>query len=98
MTYLLFDATGTQVEAGEATAVDDGLWEVVLSADTTGALEEGSNRLEIVVVSNLVALPSLGEYQFVHQTPQCRIRESRHHRRTWLRCVLRLDSLAPDCA
>jgi peptide/nickel transport system substrate-binding protein len=65
VTYLLFDATGAQVEAGNATAVEDGLWEVVLSADTTAALVEGSNRLEIVVVSNLVALPSLGEYQFV---------------------------------
>jgi peptide/nickel transport system substrate-binding protein len=65
VTYLLFDATGAQVDAGEATVVEDGLWEVVLSADTTGALEEGSNRLEVVVVSNLVALPSLGEYSFV---------------------------------
>lgn len=65
VTYLLFDATGTQVESGEAAVVEDGLWEVVLSADTTAALEEGSNRLEVVVVSNLVALPSLGDYQFV---------------------------------
>ena len=62
---MLFDATGAQVGEGEATAVEDGLWEVVLSEDTTSALEEGSNRLEVVVVSNLVALPSLGEYQFV---------------------------------
>ena len=65
VTYLLFDATGVQVESGLAEAVEDGLWEVVLSADTTGALEEGSNRLEIVVVSKLVALPSLAEYEFV---------------------------------
>ncbi|MCA9873654.1 MAG: hypothetical protein KC441_08365, partial [Anaerolineales bacterium] len=63
--YLLFDATGTQVEAGLAEAVEDGLWQVTLSGETTGALEEGSNRLEIVVVSKLVALPSLGEFQFV---------------------------------
>lgn len=65
VTYLLFDATGVQVGAGEAAVVEDGLWEVVLDADTTNALVEGSNRLEVVVVSNLVALPSLGEYQFV---------------------------------
>ena len=63
--YLLFDATGAQVEAGMATAVDDGLWEVVLSSETTDALAEGSNRLEVVVVSKLVALPSLAEYPFV---------------------------------
>ncbi|MBK7897596.1 MAG: ABC transporter substrate-binding protein [Anaerolineaceae bacterium] len=65
VTYLLFDATGAQVDSGEATVVEDGLWEVVLSAETTEALAEGSNRIEVVVVSNLVALPSLGEYQFV---------------------------------
>jgi peptide/nickel transport system substrate-binding protein len=63
--YLLFDATGAQVGAGTAEAVEDGLWEVVLSGDDTGSLPEGSNRLEIVVVSKLVALPSLGEFQFV---------------------------------
>ena len=65
VTYLLFDATGAQVESGAAEAVEDGLWEVSLNTDTTAALEDGSNRLEIVVVSKLVALPSLGEYQFV---------------------------------
>jgi peptide/nickel transport system substrate-binding protein len=65
VTYLLFDATGAQVEQGAAEVVEDGLWQVTLSADTTAALAEGSNRLEIVVVSNLVALPSLGQYQFV---------------------------------
>lgn len=65
VTYLLFDATGAQVGAGMATAVEDGLWEVVLSSETTDALAEGSNRLEVVAVSKLVALPSLSGYQFV---------------------------------
>jgi peptide/nickel transport system substrate-binding protein len=65
VTYLLFDATGNQVEVGSAEAVEDGLWSVTLSGDTTGGLEEGSNRLEIVVASKLVALPSLGAFQFV---------------------------------
>jgi peptide/nickel transport system substrate-binding protein len=63
--YLLFDAAGTLVEQGLAEADSDGLWVVTLSSDTTGALEEGSNRLDIVVVSNLVALSSLGEFPFV---------------------------------
>jgi peptide/nickel transport system substrate-binding protein len=65
VTYLLFDSAGAQVAVGMATAVDDGLWELVLSSETTDALAEGSNRLEVVVVSKLVALPSLAEYQFV---------------------------------
>jgi peptide/nickel transport system substrate-binding protein len=67
VTYLLFDATGALAESGEATAVEDGLWEVVLSADTTGALEAGSNRLEVVVVSKRVALPASESITFVTQ-------------------------------
>lgn len=63
--YLLFDATGQQIEQGLAEAVEDGLWAVTLSADTTNMLAEGSNRLEVVVVSNLVAIPSLGAFDFV---------------------------------
>ena len=63
--YLLFDANGELAEVGEATAVEDGLWQVTLSAETTGALEAGSNRLEVIVVSNLVALPSFTDIQFV---------------------------------
>ncbi len=65
VTYLLFDATGEMVESGEATAVEDGLWEVTLSSDTTSGLEEGSNRLEIVVASKLVALPRVAGFEFV---------------------------------
>lgn len=63
--YLLFDAAGTQVAKGEAEAVEDGLWQVVLSDEITEALGEGSNRLEVVVVSRITALPGLGQYPFV---------------------------------
>ena len=63
--YLVFDATGELVETGEAAGVEDGLWEVTLGSDLTSGLEAGSNRLEVVVVSNLVALPSLGSMDFV---------------------------------
>jgi peptide/nickel transport system substrate-binding protein len=63
--YLLFDASGALVDQGLAEADSDGLWVVTLSSDTTSALAEGSNRLDIVVVSNLVALSSLGEFPFV---------------------------------
>ncbi|GIV74265.1 ABC transporter substrate-binding protein [Caldilinea sp.] len=63
--YLLFDAQGNLVEVGAAEAVEDGLWTVTLSPETTGQLEVGSNRLEVVVVSKLVALPSFADLQFV---------------------------------
>ncbi|HSM56939.1 MAG TPA: ABC transporter substrate-binding protein [Candidatus Sulfomarinibacteraceae bacterium] len=65
VTYLLFDATGEMVATGDAEAVEDGLWEIVLSSDTTEALEAGSTRLEVVVASNVVALPSLATFEFV---------------------------------
>jgi len=63
--YLAFDVEGSLVATGEASPVDDGHWQVELGSDVTSGLEAGSNRLEVVVVSNLVALPSLGGMDFV---------------------------------
>lgn len=63
--FLLFDAAGALIEAGNAEAVEDGLWNVALSGEQTGKLSEGSSRIEVVVVSKLVALPGLGAFQFV---------------------------------
>ena len=63
--YLLFDASGNQVEAGLAEADGDGVWVISLSADTTAGLAEGSNRLDVVVVSKLVAIPTVAEFPFV---------------------------------
>ena len=63
--YLLFDALGNLVTTGEAEAVEDGLFQVVVPADVTEGLEAGSNRLEVVVVSDLVALPASGGIEFV---------------------------------
>ncbi len=63
--YLLFNAKGEMAFSGLATAVKDGQWQVTLSKEVTSKLEAGSNRLEVVVVSKLVAMPSLGSFQFV---------------------------------
>jgi peptide/nickel transport system substrate-binding protein len=63
--YLVFDATGELVSSGVAEASEDGLWQVTLGSDVTTGLEAGSNRLEIVVVSKLVALPTLTSFEFV---------------------------------
>ncbi len=65
VTYLLFDATGALVGQGSADAVEDGLWQVTLGSDVTGDLEAGSSRLEVVVSSTRVALPSLSSLEFV---------------------------------
>jgi peptide/nickel transport system substrate-binding protein len=63
--YLVFDATGELAIVGDAEAVDDGLWEAVLSANDTSNLPAGSNRLEVVVVSKRVAVPSSDALTFV---------------------------------
>lgn len=63
--YLLFDANGVLAQVGQATAVKDGQWQVKLSKETTGKLTAGSNRLEVVVVSKLVALPGFTDLAFV---------------------------------
>lgn len=63
--FLLFDATGELVQVGQAEAVEDGLFQINLTADDTGKLPEGATRLEVVVVSKRVAVPSFGSFQFV---------------------------------
>ncbi len=65
VTYLILGATGEVVYVGEAEAIEDGLWEVVLDADVTGDLEAGSNQLEVVAVSERVAVPSSDSLSFV---------------------------------
>ncbi len=65
ITYLVFDADGAMVAQGTAEAVEDGAWQAVLGPDVTSALVEGSNRLDVVVVSKLVAIPGLASYEFV---------------------------------
>jgi hypothetical protein len=63
--YLLFNATGELAAQGDAVMVEEGVYSVTLPAGVTGALTEGSNKLEIVVVSNLVALPTFESIEFV---------------------------------
>jgi peptide/nickel transport system substrate-binding protein len=63
--YLIFDATGALVLVGDAEAVADGTWEVNLTGEETAALQAGAGKIEIVVISRLVALPSFDALQFV---------------------------------
>jgi peptide/nickel transport system substrate-binding protein len=55
--YLLFDATGALVAVGVAELVEDGYYTVTIDAETSGALAEGANKIEVAVVSKLVSLP-----------------------------------------
>jgi len=63
--YLVLDAKGEVAYVGQAEAVADGEWKIKLGADVTEKLEAGSNQLEVVVVSKLVALPSTDALTFV---------------------------------
>jgi peptide/nickel transport system substrate-binding protein len=65
VTFLLFDATGQLTLVGPAEVVEDGLWRVVLTAEQTNALAAGAGKIEVVVISKTVALPSFDALQFV---------------------------------
>jgi peptide/nickel transport system substrate-binding protein len=63
--YILYDATGAVVKSDLATLKSEGNYQVVLPGDVTSALAAGSNKLEVAVVSNLVAVPTFTSVQFV---------------------------------
>jgi len=63
--YLVFDATGALALSGEAEAVAEGEYAISLSADDTKGLPEGSAKLEVVVVSKIVAVPAFESLEFV---------------------------------
>jgi len=63
--YILYDATGAVVKSDLATLVSEGNYQVVLPAEVTSLLAAGSNKLEVAVVSNLVAVPTFQSVQFV---------------------------------
>ena len=63
--YLLYDATGAVVATGQATAVADGHWQVVLGSDVTSKLTAGSDKIEVAVSPIPVAQPTFTSLNFV---------------------------------
>jgi peptide/nickel transport system substrate-binding protein len=63
--YLVFDATGALAGQGELTLAEEGKYSVTLPADITSKLTAGSSKLEVVITSNLVAVPGIFDYEFV---------------------------------
>ena len=63
--FLLYNAANEIVAVEEAEAVEDGLYQVVLDAETTAKLEAGSNKLEVAVVPLPVSQPTFSTLEFV---------------------------------
>jgi peptide/nickel transport system substrate-binding protein len=63
--YLVFDAAGTVVAQGDATAAADGTYTVDLATDVTSKLVAGSNKLEVVTTSLAVSIPTITDFEFV---------------------------------
>jgi peptide/nickel transport system substrate-binding protein len=63
--WLLYDATGALAATDVATNVAEGQYAITLTAEQTGALEAGSNKIEVAVVSKVVSIPTFGTYEFV---------------------------------
>ena len=63
--YLVFDALGELALTGTAEAVEDGLWQITLSAEDTAGLESGANKLEVAVASLRVSIPTFSSLEFV---------------------------------
>jgi len=63
--YLVFNAKGEMVATGDAVAVEDGKYQVVLTAEITKLLEAGANKIEIAVSPVIVSVPSFATFEFV---------------------------------
>jgi peptide/nickel transport system substrate-binding protein len=63
--FLLFNSKGELVGSGDAEAVTEGQYQVNLPADLTSKLEAGASKIEVVVVPNVVSIPSFASLEFV---------------------------------
>lgn len=63
--YILYGSTGDVIAVGDAEAVGEGQFQVVLDAEATSKLESGSAKLEVAVVPIPVAIPAFTFIEFV---------------------------------
>jgi peptide/nickel transport system substrate-binding protein len=64
VTFMVLNSAGEIVVSGEAEVVEEGLWQVELSAEDTAKLGTGASRLEVIVSSNMVSIPTFESMQF----------------------------------
>jgi peptide/nickel transport system substrate-binding protein len=65
VSYLLYDGEGGLVLSGDASAVAEGQYSAVLTAEELGKLPAGSAKIEFVVSSKVVAIPTFASAEFV---------------------------------
>jgi len=63
--FLVFDAAGALVTQGEGAFVEEGHYSVTISADESAKLVAGANKLEVIVTSNAVSIPTITDYEFI---------------------------------
>lgn len=63
--YLVLSSAGEVAVVGEAEALEDGLWQITLTAEDTENLPTGVNRLEVIAASKMVSIPTFESMQFV---------------------------------
>ncbi len=62
--YLLYDAEGNLVLSGDAAFVAEGQYSVALGVEELGKLSAGAAKIEFVVSSKLVAIPTFAGFEF----------------------------------
>jgi peptide/nickel transport system substrate-binding protein len=65
VSYMVVDAEGEIAVVGDAEAVRDGLWKVVLTAEATELLATGSARLQVAFAPVVVAIPTFASLGLV---------------------------------
>ena len=63
--YLVFDSEGNLLLKGDAEYFSGSTWNIVLKPDDTAKFPEGAIKVEVVVVSKMVAIPVIKDIQFV---------------------------------
>lgn len=63
--FLVLDARGEVIMVADAKPSGNGMWEANLTSEQTADLEIGSTRLEVIVASKLVSIPSFNKFSFV---------------------------------
>jgi peptide/nickel transport system substrate-binding protein len=69
VSFLVFNAQNELIGNGAAELVADGQYRVVLGEEVTSQLTAGGGKIEVIVVSTMVGLPTFASFEFVAVAP-----------------------------